>query len=472
MKCRGSLHLSVCLALLLGCHGTERDADPAIAPNIIFLLTDDQRWDMLGAAGNETLQTPNLDSLAERGVLFENAYATTSICSVSRASILSGQYGRRHQIWGLLRAFSAEAFSQTYPMLLKAAGYYTGYIGKYGVGSTELPARKFDYWGGFERQGSYFQRDEPGARVHLTAKIGRQALEFLRSRDERKPFLLSIGFKAPHVDDRAPPVPEKMFASDPRYADEYEDVVWDRPAAAAERYFDHFPPAFTRRNEARIRWRQRFSTPERYDASLEGYYRLVHGVDVVVGELLHELERQGIADDTVILFSSDNGFYLGEYGFAGKWYGSEPSVRVPLVLFDPRDGGPRGMRVSEIALNIDIAPTILSIAGVARPAAMQGEDLTRLVSGEAESWRTDFFYENLWPPTARPHIPSTEGVIGERYKYMRYFSLRKPGEIIFEEMYDLNHDPDELSNLIDDRDSQETRTRLAKAVQAFSGELE
>jgi arylsulfatase A-like enzyme len=370
-----------------------------------------------------------------------------------------------------LEPFSQEAFSQTYPMLLKAAGYYTGYIGKWGVGSTRLPALSFDYWGGFEHQGVYFEPGGRGDGVHSTRKIGGQALEFLRSRDERKPFVLSIGFKAPHVQDNAPPDPEKIFPADPAYADVYEDVAWTRPAAADERHFQHFPAVFTERNEARNRWRHRFSTPARYDASLEGYYRLVHGVDVVVGELLHELERQGIADDTVILFSSDNGFYLGEYGFAGKWYGSEPSVRVPLILFDPREGAARGRRVSKIALNIDIAPTLLSLAGVSRPEAMQGRDLMQAVSGTAESWRSDFFYENLWPASARPYIPSTEGVIAGRYKYMRYFSSRRPDEVIFEEMYDLKHDPGELSNLIDAADSREQRSRLVKAVLAFREEL-
>lgn len=431
-------------------------------PNIIFLLTDDQRADMLGFAGNEIIETPHLDRLAGEGLYFENAYVTTAICAVSRASILSGQYARRHDIWGFSRSFSEAQFSQTYPMLLQQAGYQVGFIGKYGVGDISMPRERFDFWRGFGGQGSYYQQDEAGNPLHLTQKMGNQMIEFLDSTAEvQKPFCLSVSFKAPHVQDGAPPEPEKLFPHDPAYADNYETAIWPVPVAADSQYFDHFPPTFTAGNEARKRWKNRFSTPEKYDASLEGYYRLVHGVDVVVGKLLDSLESRGLLGNTVIVFSSDHGFYLGEYGFAGKWYGSEPSVRIPMIIWDGRKKQKEGKRISEIALNIDIAPTILALADVQAPQEMQGENLLELAAGKTDNWRTDFFYEHLWPRGTGYPIPSTEGVISAEKKYMQYFEGFEADTIIFEEAYELRKDPHELNNLAQDRAfTQSLRQRM------------
>jgi len=176
---------------------------PLAKPNIIFLLADDQRSDVTGSAGNTIIQTPNLDALARQGVSFRNAYVTTPVCAISRASIFTGEYASRHGIIDFTTDFTPAQLAQTYPALLRAAGYRTGFIGKFGVGEN-LPADMFDYWRGFPGQGNYMTRDSAGNPLHLTRLQSQQAISFLDTQPRGKPFALSISFKAPHVEDDAP----------------------------------------------------------------------------------------------------------------------------------------------------------------------------------------------------------------------------------------------------------------------------
>ncbi|WP_235296944.1 sulfatase family protein [Portibacter marinus] len=441
---------------------------PTAPPNIIFLLSDDQRWDMVGINGNEVIQTPNLDNLARKGANFVNHYVTTSICSVSRASILSGQYGSRHQLWGFGQGFDKEAFDNTYPMILKRNGYFTGFIGKYGVGSILLPSAHFDYWNGFGGQGNYSQINEDGTPIHLTQKIGNQVIDFIQRVPNDQPFCLSVSFKAPHVQDGAPI--SRIFPYDLEYQSMYTEVVWEKPLTAAPEYFDHFNgDGFGQNNVARQRYRRRFDTEERYDRSLEGYYRLVHGIDVQLGRMIKELEIAGLADNTIIIYTSDNGFYLGEYGFAGKWYGSEPSIRTPLIIHDPRMAAVG--EVEGISLNIDLAPTILNYAGITAPANYQGQTLLPLITGESGEIRSSFLYEHLWPLTPGYVIPSTEGVVTKTQKYMRYFPGLSPDNVVFEEFYDLVKDHHETRNLISDPDYESERNELKELLEKYKVEV-
>jgi len=405
-------------------------------PNIIFLLTDDQRWDTMGCMGNTIIQTPNMDMLAHDGVLFKNAFVTTSICCVSRASIFSGLYARRHKIIDFKTDFSEQALSQTYPMLLKNAGYYTGFIGKFGVGNN-LPANVFDYWRGIPGQPVYEQKDENGKPRHLTQIMGDQSLEFLSLCPKDQPFCLSVSFKAPHVQDLDP----RQFIYDPAFKDMYKESTIPVPKTADPKYFESFPAFFKDNNEGRIRWDIRFSTPVKFQESVKGYYRLLTGVDVVIGRIRKALEQLHFADNTIIILTGDNGFYLGEHGLAGKWYGHEESIRVPLVVYDPLlPKRMRGQIREEMALNIDIAPTLLSMAGIAIPDTMQGRDLVPLMNNKQTNWREEFFYEHLFDHKT---IPKSEGVVTKRYKYMRYFE-QSP---VYEELYDLQTDPLEENNL-------------------------
>lgn len=422
-------------------------SNPGKKPNIIFLLTDDQRWDSVGCMGNPIIHTPNMDYLAENGVLFKNAYVTTPICCSSRASILAGQYSRRHGIHDFSINFSGDALAQTYPMLLREAGYRTGFVGKYGIGNTDdtMPVEEFDIWYGFPGWGTYEQKDEQGRYKHLTQIMGEQSIDFLKGCTQEKPFCLSVSFKAPHVQDADP----RQFIPDPVFDNLYVNDTIPAPETAEPRYFEAMPE-FLRNSEARVRWKKRFPTPEKYQESVKNYYRLVTGVDVVIGQIREELKRLNFEDNTVIMLMGDNGFYLGEHGFAGKWFGHEESIRVPLILYDPRlPKEKRGQKPDGMALNIDIAPTILSLAGLPITGVMQGSDLMPLISGDAHNWRKDFFFEHLFDK--HELIPKSEGVVTERYKYLIYFEQRP----VYEELYDIKNDPHEKNNLAKDKEHRE-----------------
>jgi arylsulfatase A-like enzyme len=433
---------------------------PPEPPNIIFLLTDDQRWDALGAMGNDIIRTPNLDRLANDGVLFTNAHVTTAICCCSRASILTGQYVSRHGINSFRTDLVGEALQQTYPLLLKnRAGYKIGFIGKYGIGLEQHPAGSYDYWTCEKvTQPDYENEDEDGNYLHYTDKVQQDIMGFLDRFGTQSPFCLSVSFKAPHVQDGDP----RQFIYHPRYKDLYADVEIPLPETAEPGYWDHFPEDFRTNNEARKRWEIRFPDPEKYQESVRGYYRLITGVDDVVGHMVNKLEELGIADNTVIMLMGDNGFYLAEHGMAGKWYPHEESIRVPLLLYDPRlPDRNRGLKPGEMVLNIDVAPTILSLAGLEIPAGMQGKDLTPLYTGQPDAarWRDEFYYEHT---IEIPTIPPSLAVVTADYKYITYPEL----ESGFEEFYDLKGDPLEKRNLINDPAQQETirqfRTRLAE----------
>lgn len=404
-------------------------------PNIIVLVTDDQRSDSLGCAGTPLLQTPNLDQLAEQGVRFENAFVTTSICAVSRASIMLGQYQSRHGIDDFQTSLSPEQREASYFGRLKAAGYYLGFIGKWGVGK---PSRDlFDFDRGFPGQGRYFDPKRPNL-PHLTIRMGNQAIQFLDECPDDRPFCLSISFKASHVQDGDKETP---FPFEPDLGHLYEDAHIPPYPLSDPAFFRSLQP-FMQSNEARTRWQVRFDTPDKYQRNVKAHYRLISGVDRVVGRIRRKLEELGEADNTVILFTADNGFFLGDRGWAGKWFPHEASIRVPLIVYDPRVESEQGGKLlRQLALNIDLAPTILDYARLSPSEGMQGRSLKPLVEGERpDDWRTDFYYEHSYRPDI---IPPSEAIRTERYKYARY-----PGQD-FEEFYDLQADPVEANNLID-----------------------
>jgi arylsulfatase A-like enzyme len=428
-----------------------RRAAAAGRPNIIFLLTDDQRWDTLGCMGNPIINTPNMDDMAKDGVLFKNAFVTTSICASSRASILSGQYVRRHGINNFSTSFSEEALAQTYPLLLRQSGYRIGCVGKHGVGrGQDFPTEEYDVWFGCPGQCSPYERkDKDGNYKHLTRLFGEQIIEFLRGCSKEKPFCLSVNFKAPHVQDGDP----RQFIPDRAYKNLYKDVTIPTPKTADPRYFEALPE-FLRTSEARRRWNKRFSTPEKFQESVKNYYRLIYGVDVVIGKIRDELKRLNLDDNTIIILIGDNGFYLGEHGLAGKWFPHEESIRVPLVVFDPRASrSRRGATVEQMALNVDIAPTILELTGLAVPEQMQGRSLVPLLKGRRPKWRTDFFYEHLF---RHKTIAKTEALRTQRWKYARYIDFD------YEELYDLKNDPQETVNLAKDEKYKQTLKSLRR----------
>jgi arylsulfatase A-like enzyme len=412
-------------------------------PNVLFLLTDDHRFDALGCMGNPIIRTPNIDALARGGVLFKNAFVTTSICCTSRASIFTGQYARRHGIHGFNTPFTPTQWARSYPMLLRNAGYRTGFVGKFGVGdNAQPPADDFDFWRGFTGQGQYFPKGHQPP-VHLTDLMTSQAKEFLAAgakgaAGDGRPFCLSISYKAPHAQDADP----KQYLYAPRFAELYKDATIARPTTATEEAFAR-QPDFIRNSEARARWKKRFADDASFAEMVKSYYRLITGVDESVGEIVKALRDAGAAENTVIIVTGDNGYYFGEHGLADKWYPHEESIRVPLIVHDPRlPQDRRGVAVDEMALNIDLAPTMLALAGVEPPAGMQGRDLSPLVRGQRlENWRDEFFYEHLFTHKA---IPRSEGVRARHWSYWKYLDVGGPDD---EWLFDLRNDPGQTANL-------------------------
>jgi arylsulfatase A-like enzyme len=427
-------------------------------PNILFLLTDDHRWDALGCMGNPIIRTPHLDGLASRATVFDNMFVTTSICCASRASIFTGQYSSRHGVHGFNTPFTPRALSETYPQVLRRHGYRVGFIGKYGVGdNVSPPSDQFDYWRGFTKQGSYFQTGANGKEVHLTDLMTEQASEFVDGCSEQ-PFCLSVSFKAPHCQDGDP----RQFLYAPRYADLYSDAEIPYPETFNPQYFQA-QPDYIRNSEARKRWEIRFSTPELYQQMVKGYYRLITGVDDAVGHMMAALRQRGLDQNTVVVFTGDNGFFLGEHGLAGKWFMHEESIRVPLIIYDPRRSpGRTRQRPTEMALNIDLAPTILSLAGCPIPGGMQGRDLTPLLLGESTGWRNDWFYEHRFVHGA---IPMSEGVRTSRYSFWRYLNVEDRREWLF----DLEKDPRQKDNLAPDPQYSNIASQLRRRLEQYRG---
>ena len=418
-------------------------------PNILFLLVDDLRHDTFGFAGHKICRTPHLDALAAESHVFENAFVTTAICMVSRASIFTGQYEARHQIHDFRTEFSPAAWGKAYPQLLKEAGYHTGFVGKYGVGNKMTEARKtFDFWRGFAGQGRFFDPRRKDNQ-HLTALQGDQSLQFLRTAPNDKPWCLSVSFKAVHCQDGA----KRQFPPDKRDEKMFADVTIPPAPLSDPAVFKalHEP---LRTSESRRRWEIRFS-PKLFQETVKDYYRLLFGVDREVGRLREELKKQGMADNTVIIFTSDHGFYLGERGLAGKWFAHEESIRIPLIIHDPRNRKKRAQPLTELVLNIDFAPTILSCAGLPAPESMQGRSLTPLLEKTIPDWRPDFFYEHHFIPN---RIPESEAVRSQRWKYIHWLAP-KAG---VEELYDLSRDPLERNNLVGDAAHGETLATMRR----------
>ena len=413
-------------------------------PNFVFILTDDQRFDTLGCVGNRIIQTPNIDQLAKNGFLFRNHFVTTSICCVSRASIFTGQYERRHRVGDFKTPLAPAQWAETYPALLRAAGYRTGFIGKFGVGDAKYVASKaaeFDFWRGLPGQaGEWFIDPKDPTHTHATARFGNDALEFLDGCSNTEPFCLSISFNAPHSRDGKP----REFQPDPRDEPLYATKQIPVPKTATDEFFRQLPE-FARKSEGRRRWEKRFATPEMFQQTMRDYYRLITGIDREVGRIVAKLAERGFAGNTVIIFTSDNGWFAGERGMADKWLMYEESIRVPLVICDPRlPRSQRGRKVDALTLNLDFAPTLLQMAGVPTPAGMQGRSLVSLLRGKTpRNWRKEFFYEHHYDPKI---IPPCEGIRTERWAYLRWLAPNPESE----ELYDLRTDPLERKNLATD----------------------
>ena len=433
-------------------HGTGVSQVTTRPLNIVVLVIDDTRWDSIGAAGNRIVRTPRIDALAAEGLRFAQARVVTSICMTSRASILTGQYMSRHGIERFGKQLTPDAFARTYAGLLRASGFWTGHVGKYDVGA----ARETDYDFVRAYHGRHWMTDAAGQRVHVTEQNARDSLEFLRTRPKDKPFLLSVGFFAPHAEDAA----KEQYLPQEWSATLYEGVTVPPSPLSGEKYLRALPPFLAKdSNEGRIRFTWRFDTPARYQEYMIRYYRLITEVDAAIGRLVDELKAQGVYENTLIVFIGDNGYFHADRGLADKWYPYEQALRVPLVVRDPRlPARGRGATRDEVALNIDVAPTLLAAAGVAVPDVMQGRDLSPLYLGDGvPGWRDEFFYEHP-TITSRDRIPSSQGVIRRDWKYVYW------PEFEYEQLFNLKSDPEEIRNLVDDPASASELSKMRQRL--------
>jgi arylsulfatase A-like enzyme len=408
-------------------------------PNIIFILTDDQRWDALGYAGNKLIHTPEMDKLAREGTYFKNAIVTTPICAASRASILTGLQERAHRFDFQTGNVRTEYMINAYPKLLRESGYYTGFYGKYGI-KDNTQDQQFDEYEIYDRNSkypdrrSYYYKTLGKDSVHLTRYTGQKALDFLDRVDDKKPFSLSLCFSAPHAQDNA----KEQYFWQTTMDSLLQGVTIPGPDLAAQKYFDMLPEV-VKSGFNRLRWTWRYDTPEKYQHSLKGYYRMISGIDAEIGKIRAELKKKGLDKNTIIILMGDNGYFLGERQLAGKWLMYENSIKVPLIIYDPREK--KHQEVDMMALNIDIPATLLDIARVEQPKTWQGKSLMPIVSKEMKTLDRDtILIEHLWN---FDHIPPSEGVRTEKWKYFRYLNNKS-----IEELYDLKQDPKELDNLV------------------------
>ncbi len=422
-------------------------------PNIIFILTDDQRFDAIGYAGNKYVQTPEMDKLASSGTYFSKAIATTPICAASRASILTGLHERSHNYNFQTGNIRADYMENSYPKLLKNNGYYTGFYGKFGVEYSNLDSQ-FDVYDSYDRNLKYkdrrgfFYKTIGKDTVHLTRYTGQQALDFINTVSNKKPFCLSLSFSAPHAHDPAPdqyfwqPESDKLLAN----------TTIPDPTVTEEKYFKSLPKD-VQAGFNRLRWTWRFDTPEKYQKSVKGYYRMISEVDSEIKKIREKLAEKGLDKNTIIIVMGDNGYFLGERQLADKWLMYDNSIRVPMIIYDPRVNAHQD--IDDMALNIDIPATIADYAGIAKPASWQGKSLKPITSKETKTIDRDtILIEHIWEFT---EIPPSEGVRTKKWKYFRYVNDKS-----IEELYNLEEDPKETKNLINDKKHQKVVEALRK----------
>ncbi len=408
-------------------------ATPSQPLNIVVLYADDWRHDTLGAAGHPVVKTPHLDRLAKEGMRFTRNCVTTAICGVSRATLLTGQWMSRHGNPAF--AMFTTPWAETYPGLLRRNGYHVGHIGKWHNGT--FPQDKFDF--GRAYSGTHWIREADGTKIHVTQKNENDALEFLRTRPTDKPFVLTLAFFATHAEDQNP----LQFLPQPASMELYKDTVIPVPKTSSDEDFKRLPPFIANeQNEGRVRYHWRFDTPEKYQTMMKNYYRLATEVDATCGRLLAALRQQGLLENTLVIFTADNGYFHAEHGLADKWYPYEESIRTPLIVRDPRmPAAQRGQTNDDFTLNVDLAPTFLAAAGVAAPARMQGRDLSSLyLASTAAAWRTEFFYEHATIKNIH-FIPSSEALVRKDVKYLYWPDFQH------EELFDLTADRAETHNL-------------------------
>jgi N-acetylglucosamine-6-sulfatase len=417
-------------------------ASAAERPNIVFVLVDDLRWDALGCMGHPFVKTPNIDRIAKEGALFKNFFVSIPLCAPSRGSFLTGQYAHTH---GIIDNTERSALSHklvTFPRLLHDSGYETAYVGKWHMGTDDTPRPGFDRWVSFKGQGVYVDpmlnidgmaSKTPG---YITDLLNEQALKFVRA-GHTKPFALYLAHKAVHG----------PFTPADRHKDLYADAEF-KPAASANDSLEG-KPALTRPLENAPKKKTGEKKGKKagekqvpaFGGLARNQLRALAAIDEGVGQLLQALQEAKQLDNTLFIFSSDNGYFWGEHGLGDKRWAYEESIRDPLLIRYPKLIKP-SITFDQFVLNIDVAPTILEAAGVPVPSSVQGRSLLPLLKDPKTPWRDSFLTE-YFQEKAFQRTPTWQAVRTDRWKYIHYPDLEG-----MDEVYDLKADPYEMRNLI------------------------
>lgn len=411
-------------------------------PNIVFILVDDFRYDAMGYCDNKIVSTPSIDNLASQGTFFRNAFSSTPISSASRASILTGLHERTHRYSFQTGPIDDKFLENAYPLKLKEAGYHTALFGKLGVNCTDAESL-FDEIEDYDRNNAikedgYHYKTLNNDTVHLTRYTGQKGLDYIEKQDGKNPFFLALCFSAPHAHDSS----KQQYFWDEGQEDLYNDVTVPDPIMSEDKYFERLPES-VKNGFSRLRWTWRFDTPEKYQFMMKGYYKMIAGVDQEIAKVRKMLEKKGLADNTVIVFMGDNGYFLGERQIADKWMMYDLSVRIPLIIYDPRIN--KHSEVEQQVINIDIPSTFVDIAGGDIPSQWQGKSLKGLLNNKNYRMKRDtILIEHLWE---MPNIPSCEGVRTSDWKYFRYVNDER-----IEELYNLKDDPNEEFDLSKDKE--------------------
>jgi N-acetylglucosamine-6-sulfatase len=436
-------------------------------PNIVFILVDDLRWDELGIAGHPFVKTPNIDRIGREGAMFRNAFMTTPLCSPSRASFLTGQYANMHGITDNVDRSAASHKLVTFPLLLHQSGYETAFIGKWHMGNDDSRRPGFDRWVSFKGQGTYLNPDinEDGKDVkptgYITDLLSGYAVEFIKRRHDR-PFLVYLAHKAIHPEVTQNNDGSVNLADSERFipAERHRNLYADKPVPrrpnamraptgkpALERRIGDLPPLGPQ-------------TATRDEAVL-GRQRTLMAIEDGVGEILNALKVTGQLDNTIIVFTSDNGYFYGEHGLSvERRLAYEESIRMPLLVRYPPVIKAGTVR-HELALNIDLAPTLLSLAGVAVPGHMQGRSLVPLLEGKKPAWRNSFLIE-YYSDKVFPRMLQMgyKAVRTGRWKYIHYLELGG-----MDELYDLRTDPYEMKNMINQPSVEKPLNEMKKEME-------
>ncbi len=435
-------------------------AESKSRPNIIYLMADDQNTLSVGCYGNPEVKTPQMDLLGTDGVVFDKHYNTTAICKASRASILTGMYEYKTGTNFSHGKMKQSTWKKSYPVLLREAGYMVGFAGKFGIEVEGQEAHEgmcpedFDVWGGGSHQTEYetkknqSMKDYAQKYPHSTLSYGAFGQDFIKKAvQQNKPFCLSISFKAPHM----PPTP------DPRFDHVYKGKTFTKPDNFGREYAKHMSEQSKQGRQYERFHIWKYDTD--YDEVMQKYYQLIYGIDVAIGMIREELKKQGIDKNTVIIYTSDNGYICGAHGYASKVLPMEEAARAPMMIYDPRSKvAGKKLRCGALTGNIDFAPTILALAGLPIPEHMDGKSLLPLLDDPKKDIRTQMAFMNVYDK-----IPTRSlTCLTKDWKYT-YWWYQDDHMKACEELFDLKNDPLELKNCAVDQHYQKQLLSMREA---------